>query len=191
MSHRDSSVLIVFNGPPASGKSTLARLVCEELDRCLHIDVDQVRDMIVGWELDKLASGLLARSLARSMAICHLSSGLPVVVSQLFGRPEDLDLFRGIAASQGAMYLELAVCVPRETAMKRFLQRGGAKVAALSDGSTKSVASEFDELYDRVESLTATRDGVISIESFEGDIPKTMAAVMTVLRGNGIVTEGV
>ena len=47
-------VLMVFIGLPASGKSTLAHLLCEKLrslplfSNCLSIDPDQIRSQIMG-----------------------------------------------------------------------------------------------------------------------------------------------
>ena len=37
--------IIIINGPSCSGKSTIAKEICEKLDRCLHLQIDKVGDL--------------------------------------------------------------------------------------------------------------------------------------------------
>ena len=67
--------LIVLNGPPAAGKSTLARRYAADHPLTLNLDVDRVRDLIGGWRDDPGAAGLLARSVAVAAARTHLLAG--------------------------------------------------------------------------------------------------------------------
>lgn len=43
------AVLVVLNGPPASGKSTIAKRFVEARPLSLNLDVDVVRGMLGGW----------------------------------------------------------------------------------------------------------------------------------------------
>jgi tRNA uridine 5-carbamoylmethylation protein Kti12 len=40
-------MIFILTGPPAAGKSTIAPLLAQRLDRCAVIDVDQLRAMVV------------------------------------------------------------------------------------------------------------------------------------------------
>jgi predicted kinase len=72
--------LILLNGPPACGKSTLAQRYADEHPLTLNLDVDRVRSLIGRWREDPPAAGLLARAIALAAARTHLASGHDVVV---------------------------------------------------------------------------------------------------------------
>ncbi len=51
--------LIVINGPPASGKSTLARMYTDAHPLALNLDLDRLRSWIGGWQDDVHSAGIL------------------------------------------------------------------------------------------------------------------------------------
>ena len=67
--------LILLNGPPGIGKSTLATMYANRHPGTLNLDVDQVRCLIGGWQEDFRTAGKLVRPIAFSMAVTHLASG--------------------------------------------------------------------------------------------------------------------
>ncbi|OXM55980.1 hypothetical protein CFP71_15990 [Amycolatopsis thailandensis] len=64
--------LIVLNGPPACGKSTLARLYAENHPLTLNLDIDRIRGLLGAWRDDAAKAGVLARELAMSAARTHV-----------------------------------------------------------------------------------------------------------------------
>lgn len=50
-------LLILLGGPAGAGKSTLALAWCEKRERAAHIDLDEIRQMIVGGFADPQQSG--------------------------------------------------------------------------------------------------------------------------------------
>ena len=83
--------LVLLGGPAGSGKSTLALAWCEQRGRAAHIDLDEVRRMVVGGFADPQQSGaeqiaqfeLAARqcvSLARNFGL----DGFDVVIEATF-----------------------------------------------------------------------------------------------------------
>ena len=66
------AALVLLNGPPASGKSTIAQRFIDarplSLNLDIDVDVDVVRGMLGGWLVDPSTAGLTARSLALAMA---------------------------------------------------------------------------------------------------------------------------
>jgi hypothetical protein len=72
--------LILLNGPPASGKSTLARRYGVDHPLALALDIDVVRSLLGGWLEHPDAAGMAARAMALAMAREHLRAGRDVVV---------------------------------------------------------------------------------------------------------------
>lgn len=79
--------LILLNGPPASGKSTVAAALVARRPLALNLDVDIVRGSLGQWRNTPADAGIAARRLAIAMATTHLGQGHDVVVPQfLHGR---------------------------------------------------------------------------------------------------------
>jgi predicted kinase len=80
--------LIVLNGPPGIGKSTVARRYVEDHPMTLALEQDVVRGLLGGWRPRETESGSLARELCLAMARTHLGAGYDVVVPQFVADPE-------------------------------------------------------------------------------------------------------
>ncbi|MCL2514846.1 MAG: ATP-binding protein [Microbacteriaceae bacterium] len=120
-----ASRLILINGVPASGKSTLARDWCERhaggLPWCL--DVDAIRATLGGWRDDLSAAGLAARDIAVAGVAVHLRAGRDVVVPQYLRRPDFIDRLEAAASTRGALFIETALTIDPATAQRRFADR--------------------------------------------------------------------
>lgn len=118
-------VLILLNGAPASGKSTLARAWAEspQRDLPLALDVDVVRSMVGGWQRSPGDAGLAARAVALAAIGTHLSSGRDVVVPQYLRRIDFIDQLAQTARSASAAFLECALVVGHAEAATRFDRR--------------------------------------------------------------------
>ena len=68
------ATLILLNGPPGGGKSTLARMYAEAHPLTLDLDIDLVRDMLGQWRSDPHSAGLLARAAVLAAARVHLTA---------------------------------------------------------------------------------------------------------------------
>src|SRR5436190_14468810 len=117
--------LIHLNGPPAVGKSTLARRWAEEHLGTLNCDIDRLRMLIGGWESFDEAAGLI-RTAALAMITSYLSTGHDVVLPQTVGRHDQLDRFRLAASKAGATYVCVMLTVDPEEAVRRFHERDRA-----------------------------------------------------------------
>ena len=117
------SRLIHLNGPPAVGKSTLARRWADEHPGTLLCDIDVLRTMIGGWEDDFHRAGELIRTTALAMISSYLASGQDVVLPQLVTRADELARFRQAAESARADYVGIVLQAPAADVIGRFRER--------------------------------------------------------------------
>ena len=124
-----NDVLLVINGAPAVGKSTLAHRYADEHPLALVIDIDLIRTQLGRWAAAE-ASKLAARDLAAAMAHAHLLAGHDVIVAQYFGRPEFVERLRQIAVETAAEFVEVILTDDGAEIAARFRRRRTAYAEA-------------------------------------------------------------
>ncbi|MDQ2739807.1 MAG: ATP-binding protein [Actinomycetota bacterium] len=115
--------LVLLNGAPGIGKSTLTRRFAQGHALTLVLDVDQVRGMLGCWLDQPSESGLLARQLAIAMARVHLQAGHDVIVPQYLGRLEFVGMLEAVAVEVGARFVEFALISDSDDVVRRFQRR--------------------------------------------------------------------
>lgn len=82
--------VLLLSGPPASGKTTLARLISERYDRVAHIDVDLIRrlrsaGLVAPWraEPELTRQRHLASLNAAGLARNFIASGVGVIIKDI------------------------------------------------------------------------------------------------------------
>lgn len=142
--------LILINGVPASGKTTLARAWCERhaSGLPLALDIDVLRAMLGGWHDDLPSAGLAARDLAIPAITVHLGSGRDVVVPQYLRRVEFIERLEATAAECGAVFVETALRVEAVVAAERFRSRaeglGSADLYETLPADMPTVVEDFE-----------------------------------------------
>ncbi|MDO3408705.1 zeta toxin family protein [Saccharibacillus sp. CPCC 101409] len=118
-------VLVLLNGIPASGKSTLARVWCELQAESLPLalDIDKIRAMIGGWKTNPLEAGKAARTIAVAAVRAHLCSGRDVIVPQYLRKADFIGELEETARYANAAFVECALLIEHETAANRFSLR--------------------------------------------------------------------
>ncbi|WP_116947422.1 AAA family ATPase [Jiangella endophytica] len=194
--------LIVLNGPPAVGKSTLARRYAAEHPLTLNLDVDRVRDLIGGWRDDAGAAGLLARAIAVAAARTHLlagrgdlddgrddalargpatpGGGYDVVVAQLVARPGFLEQLEAVAEEVGATFHELVLMDAKPAVLRRFAAR-----ARTTAGAPDAEPAEVAALYDRLTAHLESRPRVVVVPARESAVDETYRRLLAHLDDEG------
>jgi len=166
---------VFLNGPPASGKSTLAQRFVDRRPLALNLDVDVVRAMLGSWFEQPLEAGQAARSLALAMATTHLATGRDVIVPQFVGRPDFIDQLAGVAAKTGANFVEIALMLNRRDALAAFAERSENPSSqshrdALALTRASRSLDPVGDMYDAYRQLIDDRPGALKIEVIRGEI---------------------
>ncbi len=115
--------MVLLNGMPAVGKSTLAYRLIQRRPMALNLDIDIIRHQIGHWLSRPTEAGLASRAMARSMAEIHLSAGFDVVVPQFLGRPGFIGELADVARSAGASFSHILLETSLEQAVEMFERR--------------------------------------------------------------------
>jgi predicted kinase len=158
-------VLLVINGAPGVGKSTLGRLYSRVHPLSLVIDIDSIRTQLGRWEeLDE--SRQIARDLAVALVRAHLGSGHVVIVPQFIGRPEFVERLRLVAAESGVRFVEVVLTDDSDAVVDRFRLRRNELDAAggehpQSDLADDAIASEVAGANDQLLLDAASRGAFV------------------------------
>lgn len=174
--------LVLLNGPPASGKSTLAALLVGSRPMALNLDIDLIRGQIGAWTDSPADAGVAARRLAVAMATTHLAHGLDVVVPQFLAREEFIVELADTARRVGAAFVEFALILSRTETFEAFTDRSASPdnqqhrdAQALVEQSGGLVA--LGEMHDRYMLLLETRVSAHRIEVRRGDVDGTLREI--------------
>lgn len=178
--------LLLINGAPCSGKSTLARRCAADHPLALALDVDVVRSLLGRWDDDPHAAGTAARALALAMARTHLVAGHDVVVPQLLVRAAFIDQLEALAAEVGVPFVEVVVEVALPEVLARFRERSAradrpehrdaAELVRRAGGEADLVAT-----HERLAALVAARPRAHRIGGGGATVEATYAQLLEAL----------
>jgi predicted kinase len=181
------AMLVLLNGPPASGKSTLAARLVERRPLALNLDIDGVRGLLGAWIDQPADAGHAARALAISMARTHLAVGHDVFVPQFLGRVDFIAELERLADECGVRFVEIALIVDRDRALQAFSERSrvpstqshvdAARLVERS-GSLDPVA----DMYDVFTAMLQQRPNARRVDVEIGDIDGTLGQLEAAIR---------
>lgn len=178
--------LILLNGAPATGKSTLARLYINDRPLALCLDIDAVRAMLGRWIDLPVESGLAARAVAIEMARTHLRARHDVIVPQYLGRVDFIHQLDQLSREVGVPFIETALLTDAADADERFTRRSKAPETNLHRDATAlqqrdgGIAAVADAVA-RLKQVVAQRPNTRFIHSIDGKIDLTYQGLLAQL----------
>ena len=177
--------LLLLNGPPGIGTSTVAQRMCSGRPLSLCSDIDLFRRSLGRWADHPERSGELARVLALAVAERHLLSGHGVVVPQFLGRLSFVERLEELAHDVGAPFHHVVLMDDERTATSRFFNRVQAPEVTAQHREAAAMAggeAGYAEMYRALLAVVEARD-VAVVPSTEGDIAGTVALVQAAVAG--------
>lgn len=126
MSRLTAPVLLLLNGPPGAGKSTLAEALARSHPQRTALDVDVVKHALPAWPQDPHAAGVEARKQVLAQAGRELVAGRSVVIPQLLARPEFAVALQQLADRSGARFAHVLLDLPADALRARLSARRAA-----------------------------------------------------------------
>lgn len=178
------ATLLLINGAPSSGKSTVARLLAEDRPLTLVLDIDSVRGSLGRWRDDPAEAGRSARRLALAMADTHLRGGRDVIVPQFLQRAEFVDDLAATARGAGAAFIETCLVSSADEAARRFADRSRSADSNHRDAGwlqSRPDAVPVATLYDGLMRMISARPQTVRIPTETGRIEHTVQLVRAVM----------
>lgn len=178
--------LTLLNGTPAIGKSTLARRYVDTHPGVLRLDIDEIAQLIGGWQDQRGQTVALARSMALDMARHHLRAGGDVIAPQFVGRVDELQRFEGAAAQSGSRFLHVVLMDNGDGAAARFTERGRTATSPWLRSIHKEVTRNGGEhevraMHGRLADVVRSRLTSVLVPSVAGDPEQTYARLLAAL----------
>lgn len=178
--------LILLNGNPGMGKTTLAERYARDHPMALNLDIDNIWIMMGGWDSPGSDSSRLKWKYAYVIAGMHLAEDYDVIIPQLMEATEQYEAFERIARVNKAALKEVVLLSTCDDAIERCKARArsqghsaGFRPGGILDrgGREKKLASMFKN----VAEATAQRPNIQRIESTEHDIDGTYAKLLAAI----------
>jgi predicted kinase/RimJ/RimL family protein N-acetyltransferase len=179
--------LVLLNGPPGIGKSTLSRRYVDAHPGTLDLDVDRLRGFVGGWRERFDETGEVVRPVALAMLTAHLRGGRDVVLPQLLADTGEIAKFEQAAHDGGGTFVHVVLLDDEETSVDRFARRDGddpwhrhvLDLVADRDGDDGLRA-----LHRRLLAVLAQRPEAVVVDSVEGEVDTTYERLVAVLDGD-------
>jgi predicted kinase len=179
--------LVLLNGPPGIGKSTLSALYADRHPGTLNLDVDTLHHLVGGWQDEETDTWPVVWSLIRAMAQTHLDGRRDVVLPQYHATVDEIIGLEKLARRHGAEFREVVLFDDRDTAIERFYRRARDTDDPWIRHHHRLIErgggpDMLGTMYDNLMEFVRLRPGTVVIPSAVGAVQKTYDLLADALR---------
>ena len=178
--------LLLINGLPGCGKSTVARSYTADHSLSLCVEIDQLRESIGAPSRHPRRAESMARRIALSMAEVALSECRDVVVPRFVVRSAGCVELAMLAQGCAAEFIEVVLVEDRESAMVRMMGNepgrvdpGRRRACALLDHTGARESAQL--MHDRLQHAMTVRQFARPVFLVRGDVDRTYRDVLRCL----------
>jgi len=168
--------LVLINGAPGTGKSTIASRLAESDPQGLALDLDVIKHALPDWEANPTEAGLQARAIWLDRARSLLARKINVYVGQYLARPEFVAQLDALVREVEGQFVELILCIDADQLATRLSERIERPDRPEHEVNNRLLGpADLPELLRSIETIRTLRPHAIDIDA-SGDIAETAAA---------------
>ena len=164
--------MINIFGPPTAGKSTIAKMLREHVDRLYTVDFDVVKHQLAGydWKRDKA----LAEDITFDTLISASKTGVPIVVLlPLQSQQDAYERIASAAKNEGYELVNIEIRAPEEVLVSRYKDR----LTNIEDPKIKEKMKNIEELKTYIRTPYFRPDNTTTFDSSHNTPDEIFAAI--------------
>ena len=138
--------LIILNGPCGVGKSTVARILHEQMPLSFLLDVDAQMHFISHYRDLREERWALTKAVGQAIVRACFREGRDVILEKMIYDPGTLDSYRAVADELGADVREFILTASKETVLARAHNRGFRDESLLTPEKCERFWQEIERL---------------------------------------------
>jgi predicted kinase len=162
--------LIILNGPPGVGKSTIAVRLHQELPSSVLIDVDELRRSIPDYKERRQESLLLAYEKTAEAIGDLLKRGQSVIIDKSISQSDTLDSLIEVGKRYDAEIYEFLLFADKSTVQARADERGYRPGSLLT-------RERVGEQWDKADMLRKERPEAIVIDTAHASVEDVLSTI--------------